>query len=563
MSATQDAKNWFVLLKGKRYGPYTFAAIVQAAEKGVVDHDAGVWCLGWDEWRIARDVPGLFKDEPASEVTKEDVDAPAADAVFETDAEEPKHAEGDHESDRRDERRREFGDPKSGDPKSGDSKSGDSKSKDRKSDDRTSGDRDLGRREGRLRDLDLRDLSLRDLGLRDPGQRGPGLRRPGETNRGLVQDEAKKDDHDRADKHDEANDRGKDAVDAAALAGAAAEKPLAVLGRLSDLSEMRVRARATDEADAEPEEGAALDVAADSPIPKPVSPSLGERPRSRGGAWLAIFSVIAVLAILSGVVWAAIALGIIRVEFMPKQSRAASAEKPAAALQALPSGGAPPPALPRTLVDGVPEIVAAMPAVAALKSADPDAYAKFLKRFTATYQPDAADDETLTRARTALRKSMKHLLAKATTESLLEITEVNLAYMRALQKGNPGSCVALSDESKGAALDSNLARDFPPLFEREMAVLQRIVATAGNTEPAPSEADVRAYLETVFGEIKKQPVQTQLLGRDKLTPAEYAPYCDLVIAFYEAVRALPFADAVKLLRNLYATAAAEPDTDLR
>ncbi len=65
----------------------------------------------------------------------------------------------------------------------------------------------------------------------------------------------------------------------------------------------------------------------------------------------------------------------------------------------------------------------------------------------------------------------------------------------------------------------------------------------------------------MFGELKKQPVQTQLLGHDKLTAAEYAPYCDLVIAFYEAVRALPFADAVKLLRNLYATAAAEPDTD--
>ena len=69
------------------------------------------------------------------------------------------------------------------------------------------------------------------------------------------------------------------------------------------------------------------------------------------------------------------------------------------------------------------------------------------------------------------------------------------------------------------------------------------------------------YLETVFDELKKQPVQTQLLGRDKLTAAEYAPYCELVIAFYEGVRALPFADAAKLLRNLYTAAAAEPDTD--
>ena len=57
--------------------------------------------------------------------------------------------------------------------------------------------------------------------------------------------------------------------------------------------------------------------------------------------------------------------------------------------------------------------------------------------------------------RTALRKSIKHLLANATNELLLEVTEVNLAYMRGLTSGNAGSCVALSDESKGAVLDSN------------------------------------------------------------------------------------------------------------
>jgi hypothetical protein len=77
---------------------------------------------------------------------------------------------------------------------------------------------------------------------------------------------------------------------------------------------------------------------------------------------------------------------------------------------------------------------------------------------------------------------------------------------------------------------------------------------------ATSFAASHPYLETVFDELKKQPVRTQLLGRDKLTATEYAPYWELVTAFYEGVRALPFADAVKLLRNLYA-AAAEPDPD--
>jgi GYF domain 2 len=64
MTATYDAKNWFVLVKGKQYGPYTYGGLVRAAARGIVDPKAGVWCVGWDEWRIARDVPGLFEQEP-------------------------------------------------------------------------------------------------------------------------------------------------------------------------------------------------------------------------------------------------------------------------------------------------------------------------------------------------------------------------------------------------------------------------------------------------------------------------------------------------------------------
>jgi hypothetical protein len=64
MAATWDAKDWFVLLRGKQYGPYTYAGLVRAAASGIVDPEAGVWCVGWDEWRIARDVPGLFEQEP-------------------------------------------------------------------------------------------------------------------------------------------------------------------------------------------------------------------------------------------------------------------------------------------------------------------------------------------------------------------------------------------------------------------------------------------------------------------------------------------------------------------
>jgi hypothetical protein len=63
-SATAATKTWFVLHKGTRHGPYTFAALEKMAETGLVDPEAGVWCLGWAEWRIARNVPGLFEQAP-------------------------------------------------------------------------------------------------------------------------------------------------------------------------------------------------------------------------------------------------------------------------------------------------------------------------------------------------------------------------------------------------------------------------------------------------------------------------------------------------------------------
>jgi GYF domain 2 len=70
-SAIQDIKNWFVLLRGQQYGPYTFASLVRAAGRGVFGPEAGVWCVGWAEWRIAGSVPGLFQQEPEPDGVEE------------------------------------------------------------------------------------------------------------------------------------------------------------------------------------------------------------------------------------------------------------------------------------------------------------------------------------------------------------------------------------------------------------------------------------------------------------------------------------------------------------
>jgi hypothetical protein len=421
------------------------------------------------------------------------------------------------------------------------------------------------RREGRARDPGSRDLLARaipsELGAPDIGSRNPPLTDAALRVRLNTMLAAPDIAVPSKDGEPEAADAA-DAEKAAEPADAGAAKPLIAVERLSEVSSA-ARSRKRDiKPDIAKPDIAKPDISSQREAPKfpaegpPVyEPAPVPEPQGGGrGIWPVILSVLATLIVVGAAAWAASALGIIRVEFLPKDG---ALGKAASALQSLP--GASSQVHAHATLDGLPDIVANMPAVIALKMVDPDAYGRFAKRFTAVYHDNEPDDVILTQARTAVRKSIKHLLANATNESLLEVTEVNLAYMRGLAPGHAGSCVALSDESKGATLDANLARDFPPLFEREMAVLERVIDNVGTKQPAPSEAEVRPYLEAVFAELKKKPVQMQLLGRDKLTEAEYGPYCDLVIAFYEGVRGLPFGDAVKLLRNLYIAAAAEPD----
>jgi GYF domain 2 len=662
MPEDQETQHWFVLLKGKRYGPYTLSALMKGVEKGVIGQSAGVWRPGWDEWRTAGEVPELFAPGPppvetfgAKQEPEEQAEAPATSPeepeVAQEEAPEPQEAEpaepeetepveatedrgGSEEAAHLDSAVTESAvtesasaasdampplltapEPAIADPEPAKTEPNEIESPREV--------RESGRR-NRFRDgpdlfgrgfarsdpvrlepiksdtakpdpkLDFKldrprpevgklDLPKLEIGAARreaaPGARNPGPRNLlaraipselgapdiGSRNQPLTDAALRVSVNTMLASADVAPPRkgsptepgleDDEEVDAENVPAPArdpdATKPLIAVERLSDVSGA-ARGRKADikpdiAMEREPRKfpGGPPPISAPEPVPEP------QDVRRGGGLMAVVLSVFATLLVVCAAAWAASALGLIRVEFLPGSSGRA-----AAALQSLGGSSA---VHPHATLDGLPDIVANMPAVIALKMADPDAFGKFVKRFTAAYHDNEPDDVILTQARTAVRKSIKHMLANATNESLLEITEVNLAYMRGLAQSNAGSCVALSDESKGAALDANLARDFPPLFDREMAVLERVISNAGTKQTAPTEAEVRPYLEAVFADLKKKPVQTQLLGRDKLSEAEYAPYCDLVIAFYEGVRGLPFNDAVKLLRNLYAAAATDPD----
>ena len=448
MNTQLSSPHWFVLLDGKRHGPFTFAALTKAAKKGVITADTNVWRRGWQKWHPARQVPGLLNEAPLApddaEWTEEQLRSPKERSPNEEVLlYAPHRARGtrpppDH--------------------------------------------RHAARREPRVQEGQAGEIfadEWRMLAEQPPRDRGKaswfGRKRKVEAV--------------------DLDDAGRDVAQYRQAAWAEAARPIG--GGFRRFTKRTVAALST------------------------------------------------ILLLWGG--W--VLLG-------PGSSRQSTEPKPPESTDAPPS---------RSIVastDGLPASVVTLPAVIALQRNDPAAYERFKKRYADTAL-NARDEEVMSIARAALRKSVKQLLAVSSGDVLLEITETSLGYMQALQASNPESCVALSDESKGAKLTSNLAKELPVQFVRDMSVLERVAGTNPHTSIAPMTAeDARPLLETVFNRLRQQSVKSELLGRTKLEPSDFRPYCALVIAFYQAVLDLPRDDKVNLLRYLYAAAAVNADSDL-
>jgi GYF domain 2 len=446
MNTQLAGQHWFVLLNGKRHGPFTFAALTKAAKQGAITAETNVWRRGWQKWHPARQVPGLLTEAPLApddaEWTDERLGSPNEEALL-------------------------YAPPRRGTRPSPDV-------------------------------ITLRGDSLS----------------PGDPKEHIFADEWRM----------------------------LAERPAPDRGKTGTSPRFgRKRTPKTVDLDEAGHDVAAHRLAARTETADD-TPSVGGGSRLYKRAAMGLFAIF----LVGGAGWLVLGPGSLRQSTDTKQLKAAPAAPSAAVMPA---------------ANDLPAAVASLPAVVALQRNDPAAFERFKKRY-ADSAPNAQDDEVLSLARAALRKSVKHLLAIASGDILLEITETSLAYMQGLQASNPESCVALSDESKGAKLTSNLAKELPVQFVRDMSVLERIASTNPHTTVAPMSTDeARPHLETVFNALRQQSVKTELLGRAKLEPADFAPYCALVIAFYQAVLDLPRDDKVNLLRYLYA-AAANADGDL-
>jgi hypothetical protein len=446
MNTPSARQHWFVLLNGKRHGPFTFATLTTAAKKGIITAETNIWRRGWQKWHPARQVPGLLNEAPLApddaEWTDEQLRSPSEEALLYAPQRRGTRPSPGVETLRRDQRSPE---------------------------DQTE---HIFADEWRM----LAEQPVQD------GRKAEGASRFGRK-------------------------RKSEAAGLGEADPGVAEYPRVVRREPADNK-----------------------------------PTAGRW----GGFGKRVAVGLCAILLLWGAGRVLLGPGSWRQSGAPEALKSTSAAPPAAAASA----------------DDLPATVGSLPAVVVLQRNDPAAYERFKKRY-ADGALNARDEEVMSVARAALRKSVKHLLAISSGDVLLEITETSLAYMQALQASNPESCVALSDESKGAKLTSNLAKELPIQFVRDMSVLERIAGTNPHTAVAPMTADeVRPYLETVFNTLRKQSVKSELLGRSKLESADFQPYCALVIAFYQAVLELPRDDKINLLRYLYAAAAVDADRDL-
>jgi hypothetical protein len=204
--------------------------------------------------------------------------------------------------------------------------------------------------------------------------------------------------------------------------------------------------------------------------------------------------------------------------------------------------------------DKVQDALARIPVYATLRRLDPAAFENITSQVAEEFRQGVGEDEIFTHARSALAATIQQYTPHASEDAILDMTEVMVSYMSALQATDPESCVALNDASTGAQLRANLEKQFPAIYNRELAVDNRILTTGANdSTPVPTEPDVKPQLDALQTELTQRfDQQLALLAKKDLAPSEYPTYCQIALALLQEIRRLPPKEAADLLRYVYA-----------
>ena len=201
--------------------------------------------------------------------------------------------------------------------------------------------------------------------------------------------------------------------------------------------------------------------------------------------------------------------------------------------------------------DALEENLLKVPLYAALKRTEPQAFETIVAQVKLGYREGMPEAEIFASTRGILRELSTKRLLQSADAMVMESVDLRIAYLSALQNSDPESCVALEDDTRGATLRINLATRLPALAARELDLYEKIFGTSPARRSLPTEQQTMPTLNKVLEKLgKRSDLKSELLDKDRLAPAEFRPFCDLLLAFYQELRRLPDKQAADLSRYL-------------
>jgi len=202
------------------------------------------------------------------------------------------------------------------------------------------------------------------------------------------------------------------------------------------------------------------------------------------------------------------------------------------------------------------ELLTNIPLYATLKRVEPQAYEKVISLFKIGYEQGRPQAEIFDDTQKIFAALVVARLPHAEDRQVLAFVDLQLDYMRGLRPLDPEGCVAFEDPTKGAKLNVNLATKFPELSQKDLEFRRVLLEAARKTRPLPKEEVATRILNRIGEQLEKRfGTKVELLDVEKLDRSQFRDFCDVAIAFYEELRKLPIKDGADVARHIYSQVA--------
>jgi hypothetical protein len=207
--------------------------------------------------------------------------------------------------------------------------------------------------------------------------------------------------------------------------------------------------------------------------------------------------------------------------------------------------------IPDADLDAMIENLGALPLYRTIREFEPEAYTKMMNDFATAIRSGKSEGEAIALVWQTIDSLMKKYLEAASDEAVLELLRDDwIAILRNYKDSNSQACLAALG-APGATI--NVARALPDLVTSNRASINERIMRSGASK-IPVRIDTKAA-DDDFGRIfnaleARYGNDLQLLNEESKWMDNSHKVCDMLLAMYEQIAALPKRRAANVLRSL-------------